>query len=68
MSEELRRIDGVGRVQLFGAEKAMRIWLDPVKLTQYHLTSGISVRPSALKTYRSPRAGLGMIPPFQASA
>ena len=38
MSEELRRMDGVGRVQLFGAEKAMRIWLDPIKLTQYHLT------------------------------
>lgn len=26
--EELRRIPGVGRVQLFGAERAMRVWVD----------------------------------------
>lgn len=38
MMEELRRVEGVGRVQLFGAEKAMRIWVDPVKLNQYSLT------------------------------
>ncbi|EZP46586.1 Multidrug ACR family efflux system [Stenotrophomonas sp. RIT309] len=38
--EELRRIDGVGRVQLFGAEQAMRIWLDPTRLTGYGLTMG----------------------------
>ncbi|MCF7749779.1 multidrug efflux RND transporter permease subunit [Bacillus subtilis subsp. subtilis] len=36
--EELRRIDGVGRVQLFGAERAMRIWVDPAQLVSYGLT------------------------------
>ncbi|TYL43792.1 efflux RND transporter permease subunit [Dickeya sp. ws52] len=36
--EELRRVDGVGRVQLFGAEQAMRIWVDPNKLLSYGLT------------------------------
>ena len=36
--QELRRIDGVGRVQLFGAEQAMRIWVDPGKLAAYGLT------------------------------
>jgi multidrug efflux pump len=36
--EELRRIDGVGRVQLFGAEQAMRIWVDPAKLVAYGLS------------------------------
>jgi multidrug efflux pump len=35
--EELRRIEGVGRVQLFGAERAMRIWVDPAKLTSFNL-------------------------------
>lgn len=35
---ELRRIDGIGRVQLFGAEQAMRIWIDPRKLSAYGLT------------------------------
>ena len=36
--EELRRIDGVGRVQLFGAEQAMRIWVDPFQLDAYKLS------------------------------
>ncbi|MDR2263760.1 MAG: multidrug efflux RND transporter permease subunit [Enterobacter asburiae] len=38
MLEELRRIEGVGRVQLFGAEKAMRVWVDPNKLNKYSLS------------------------------
>ena len=38
MLEELRRVEGVGRVQLFGAEKAMRVWIDPQKLNQYSLS------------------------------
>jgi len=36
--EELRRTEGVGKVQLFGAEQAMRIWIDPFKLNAYGLT------------------------------
>ncbi|HCT5048285.1 TPA: multidrug efflux RND transporter permease subunit [Pseudomonas aeruginosa] len=36
--EELRRIEGVGRVQLFGAEQAMRIWVDPNKLIAFGLS------------------------------
>ncbi|HEY9104175.1 multidrug efflux RND transporter permease subunit [Chitinimonas sp.] len=38
--EELRRIEGVGKVQLFGAEQAMRVWVDPAKLVSYGLTMG----------------------------
>ena len=36
--EELRRIEGVGKVQLFGAEQAMRIWVDPARLNAYGLS------------------------------
>ena len=36
--DELRRVEGVGRIQMFGAEKAMRIWVDPAKLLAYGLT------------------------------
>jgi len=36
--EELRRIDGVGRVQLFGAEQALRVWVDPSQLIAFGLT------------------------------
>jgi len=32
------RINGVGNIQRFGAEYAMRVWLDTDKLTQFNLT------------------------------
>ncbi len=35
---ELKRVPGVGVAQLFGTERAMRIWLDPDKLMSYKLT------------------------------
>jgi multidrug efflux pump len=38
INNELRRIDGVGRVQLFAEERAMRIWVDPDRLTAYGLS------------------------------
>jgi multidrug efflux pump len=38
VTDELRRVPGVGKVQLFGGEKALRIWLDPMKLHSYGLS------------------------------
>ncbi|MDQ0325952.1 multidrug efflux pump [Rhodopseudomonas julia] len=38
ISEELKRVPGVGRVQQFGSERAMRVWVDPAKLAAYDLT------------------------------
>ncbi|WBO23792.1 efflux RND transporter permease subunit [Sphingomonas abietis] len=35
--DQLARVNGVGQVQVFGAEYAMRIWLDPVKLAARQL-------------------------------
>ena len=35
---EIKRLDGVGKVQLFGAERAMRVWVDPQKLIAFNLT------------------------------
>jgi len=40
LQDPLTRIPGVGDFTLFGAEYAMRIWLDPDKLYQYSLTVG----------------------------
>jgi len=34
---ELQRIPGIGQAQLFGTERAMRIWLDPTKLLSYNM-------------------------------
>ncbi len=33
------RIEGVGEVQMFGTQNAMRIWLNPAKLNNFHLTT-----------------------------
>jgi multidrug efflux pump len=34
---EIRRIKGVGKVQLYGAERAMRVWLDMRRLQAFNL-------------------------------
>ncbi|AQS39256.1 hydrophobe/amphiphile efflux-1 (HAE1) family transporter [Shewanella psychrophila] len=39
IQDPLSRVPGVGNIELFGAQYAMRIWLDPLKLTEYNLTS-----------------------------
>src|SRR6218665_948894 len=36
---ELQRVKGVGQVQLFGSETAMRIWLDPAKMQGVRISS-----------------------------
>ena len=36
---ELQRIPGVGQAQLFGTERAMRVWIDPAKLTGFNLSA-----------------------------
>ena len=35
----ISRLEGVGEIQLFGTQNAMRIWLDPAKLNNFHLTT-----------------------------
>jgi multidrug efflux pump len=36
---EIQRIKGVGQAQLFGTEKAMRVWIDPAKLVGFNLSA-----------------------------
>jgi len=38
LDDPISRITGVGQTQVFGSQYAMRIWVDPVKLTSYQLT------------------------------
>lgn len=40
MQDPISRTAGVGDFQVFGAQYAMRIWLDPAKLNKYNLTPG----------------------------
>jgi len=45
---EIKRIPGVGVAQLFGTERAMRVWIDPDKLVGFKLTPNDVV--SAIKS------------------
>ncbi|MBG6070596.1 MULTISPECIES: efflux RND transporter permease subunit [unclassified Polaromonas] len=36
---ELQRLTGIGQAQLFGTERAMRVWIDPAKLTGFALSA-----------------------------
>ncbi|HVO12243.1 MAG TPA: efflux RND transporter permease subunit [Vicinamibacteria bacterium] len=45
----LARVPGVGEVEIFGTGYAMRIWLDPDKLTKYGMTSDDVL--AAIQTY-----------------
>ncbi len=38
LQDPVSRIDGIGEVQIFGGQYAMRIWLDPYKLRTFNLT------------------------------
>ncbi|MET0238314.1 MAG: multidrug efflux RND transporter permease subunit [Sphingobium sp.] len=55
---ELRRVPGVGNVQLFGSQYAMRIWLDPDKLAGYALSPSDVL--TAVQEQNSQTAGGGL--------
>jgi multidrug efflux pump len=55
---ELRRVPGVGNAQLFGSEKAMRIWLDPKKLAGFNLSPADAL--AAVQEQNSQTAGGGI--------
>lgn len=38
MMDEIKSVDGVGSVQEFGSDFAMRVWLDPTKMAQHGVT------------------------------
>ena len=38
VQDPISRVNGVGQVQLFGSQYAMRVWVDPQKLNGYNLT------------------------------
>lgn len=39
LEEPLSRVDGVGKIQTFGPQHAMRIWLNPQNMNNYNITT-----------------------------
>ena len=54
VQDPLSRVTGVGEVQVFGAQYAMRIWLDPAKL--HELPADADRRARARSRRRTPRS------------
>ncbi len=59
---ELRRLDGVGKAQLFGAEHALRVWLDPSRLLAVGLTPADVTRAIAEQNVQVAAGSLGELP------
>ena len=56
---QISRIAGVGEVNIFSAEYAMRIWLDPAKMSQYGLVPADIDNVLASQNIESPTGTLG---------
>lgn len=56
---QISRIAGVGEVNIFSAEYAMRIWLDPAKMSQYGLVPADIDNVLASQNVESPTGTLG---------
>ncbi|WP_414158297.1 multidrug efflux RND transporter permease subunit [Pseudomonas sp. BNK-45] len=59
---EIRRVDGVGKAQLYGAERAMRIWVDPQKLVGFNLTPADVNAAVAAQNAQVPAGSIGDLP------
>lgn len=56
---QISRISGVGEVNIFSAEYAMRIWLDPAKMSQHGLVPADISQVLAEQNIESPTGTLG---------
>ncbi|KIN61583.1 RND transporter, HAE1 family [Sulfitobacter noctilucae] len=59
---ELSRVEGVGNVQVFGAQYAMRIWLDPAKLAAFELTPSDVVTAVSAQNAQISAGSFGSLP------
>ncbi|MEN9357953.1 MAG: hypothetical protein RL695_2124 [Pseudomonadota bacterium] len=62
INNEIRRVPGVGRVQMFAAERAMRIWIDPAKLVGYGLSVAEVNHAITLQNAQIPAGSIGEQP------
>ncbi|MTH36416.1 efflux RND transporter permease subunit [Paracoccus limosus] len=59
---DLSRVEGVGSVQVFGAQYSMRIWLDPSKLAAYELTPGDVINAVSAENAQISAGSFGSLP------
>jgi len=59
---EIQRLPGIGQAQLFGTERAMRIWIDPAKLVGYKLSTADVNAAVAKQNALVPAGSIGDLP------
>ena len=62
INNEIRRIPGVGRVQMFSSERALRVWVDPSLLVGYGLSIADVNRAIAAQNVQVPAGSFGEQP------
>lgn len=62
VNNEIARVPGVGRVQFFGAEPAMRVWISPKKLLSYNLSMPEVTAAIAAQNVQVPAGSFGAEP------
>jgi hydrophobe/amphiphile efflux-1 (HAE1) family protein len=62
IKDPISRLPGVGEIQTFGTQYAMRIWLDPDKLTKYQLATSDVVTAVRAQNAQIAAGALGDLP------
>ncbi|HUO23210.1 MAG TPA: efflux RND transporter permease subunit, partial [Caulobacteraceae bacterium] len=62
LRDPIARVDGVGTVGVYGAQHAMRIWLDPFKLANFTLNPGDVIAALQAQNLQVPAGQLGGLP------
>jgi HAE1 family hydrophobic/amphiphilic exporter-1/multidrug efflux pump len=62
MVDEFSRVPGVGNVQVFGSQYAMRIWLDPSKLAAYDLAPSDVINAVSAQNSQISAGAFGSLP------
>ncbi|PIE45637.1 MAG: multidrug efflux RND transporter permease subunit [Gammaproteobacteria bacterium] len=65
---ELQRLEGVGNVGVFGAEQAMRIWLNPDRMRSYNLSVGDINQAISSQNLQIPAGAIGGLPALAGQA
>jgi multidrug efflux pump len=65
LESEIARIDGVGEVDVYGSQVAMRIWLDPFKLKEYKLIPSDIQKAVEAQNTQVAAGGVGELPVAQ---
>ena len=62
LESEVSRVEGVGDVDVFGSQFAMRIWLDPTKLQQFRLIPSDIQKAVEAQNAQVAAGGIGELP------